>query len=828
MNPYRIDKFDGGIADSYLAVQPPRNAWLENFYLDEVGKLWVREGTEALSQRIPVSGSSTRLTGIYLDSIPFNYPLVVRADKLYRVDNTDTPNEIQGPTGNPAFPNKTHTDFESTTLWQRQMIVAGAPSTFKPARVVNTSGDDTFVAYTLGLPSIATSPTCSSAGGTGNTYLWGFHWLWVFQDGASTLYEELGPPVYVQLSNIGTPNTNTVSISGLPSITNTASTNYDTATVSKASITTTNGSATLSGFSSTTDLIVGMGVSGTGIAAGSKILSKTTSTVTLDRVATASGTVTITFSRLVVKIFRTAANGTTLFELATIRNGTTTFSDNIADTAITSNDVIYTDGDVQPWEEPPTDAKYVVEVADFFWYGGDRYIQQSNQGAPGGCPSSFRQSTTQKLMGLADNDTFPIAFFSRGVYRVEGTFDEFGDGGFELKEVAHDAGCVGNRSIVKTPQGIVWAGIGSFWWTDGYQARRISMGFPQRYKIYNNPQMVGVYNAGKNTVEWTASSAENNTSAANDIRITLFLDFGISEYSAFGIQTAENNIYPTTLGFSGDGDVPDQYRNRLLIGESRGYLLWTNPLVYTDPKIDTTVFPTAFTKKVIQYRWESAAIPLGDDSMRSYVVQLTAELDAATEVSAQFFTRRDVRGAWNSLSEFRQDGAIVWGTSEYPWNDPTTEGQGWNEVALVDGQRYNKHPAFRGARWQIALTNSKTWITRSDLLGTATCSAAAPYVAVTLDDVTQSWPDDCEDYELTFSDDDYDEGFTVIERTSDTVVKVIDPYGTLASWPWDTKKWQMRGYRKNERVKLQSVSLWVTDKELSQKPGKGNASVTNA
>jgi hypothetical protein len=826
VNPYRIAQFDGGIADSYLSVVPGKQACLENFYLDETGKPYVREGAEVLDNRIPVSGASTRLSGIYLDYVPFNYPLVVRADKLYRVDNTDTPVEIQGPTSNPAFPDKTHTDFESATMWQRQMIVATAPATSMPARVVNTSGDDTFVAYTLGLPAIATNPTVSSAGGTGNTYSWGFHWLWVFQDGASTVYEELGPPVYVQLTNIGAPNANTVSISVLPSITNTASTNYDTATVS-ASGTTTNGNATITGFSSTTSIIVGMAIAGTGIRAGAKVLSKTATTVTMDRTASSSATNTFTFTRLVVKIFRTAAGGTTFFELATIANGTTTFSDTTADATITVNDVIYTDGDVQPWEQPSISAKYVTEVNDFFFYGGDRFIQQSNQGAPGGCPSLFLQPTTEKLMGLSSTDTFPIAFFSRSIERIEGTFDEFGDGGYELKNISHEAGCVSHRSIVSTPYGIVWAGIGGFWWTDGYQAKCISRGIPDRYRVYNNAQMVGVYDAKKNVVEWTASTSENNTSAANDILITLFLDFPLSEQSSFGIQTASNNIYPTTLAFCGDGDVPDQYRNRLIIGESRGYLLWRNPNVYTDPYIDTLKFPTAFNTKVVQYRWESAALSLGEDSLRSYVVELSAEIDSATEVSAQFYTRRDVGGAWNSLSEFRQDGAIVWGTSEYPWNDPSTDGQAWNDVRLVDGQRYVKHGTYRGARWQVALTNSLTWITMSDTLGTATISAAAPYYAVTLDDAAMVWPADCEDYELCFSDD-YTQGFTIIERVSDTVVNVIDPYGTLAGWPWPTKAWQMRGYRKNERIKLQSVSLWVTDKELSQKPGRGTSSVTNA
>jgi hypothetical protein len=827
VNPYRVEKFDGGIADAFLGVVPGKSAWLENFYLDETGKPYIREGESVLSQRIPVSGASTRLSGIYLDYTPFNYPLVVRADKLYRVDATETPNEIQGPTLNPAFPNKTHTDFESATIWQRQMIVATAPATSMPARIVNTSGDDTFTAYTLGLPAIATNPTVTSSGGTGSTYSWGFHWLWVFQDGSSTAYEELGPPVYVQKTNIGLPNVNSVAISVLPSITNTASTNYDTGTVAVASVGTTNGTAVLTGFVSTSTILVGMAASGAGVAAGAKVLSKTSTTVTLDRNCTATASVTVTFTRLVVKIFRTAAGGTTFFELATIANGTTTFTDNIADATINANDVIYTDGDVQPWEAPNILAKYVTEVNDFFWYGGDRFIQQSNQGAPGGCPSLFQQATTQKLMGLSSTDTFPIAFFSRSVERIEGTFDEFGDGGYEFKNISHEAGCVSHRSIVSTPYGIVWAGIGGFWWTDGYQAKRISMGIPDRYRIYNNPQMVGVYDAKKNTVEWTASSAENNTTAANDIFITLFLDFGISEYSAFGIQTAENNLYPTTLAFCGDGDVPEQYRNRLLIGESRGYLLWRDPNVYTDPYIDTAKDPDDFNVKCVIYRWESAAVSLGEDSLRSYVVELSAEIDAATEVSAKFYTRRDVGGPWNSLSEFRQDGAIVWGTSEYPWNDPSTDGQAWNDVRLVDGQRYVKHGTFRGARWQAALTNSLTWITMSDTLGTATISDAAPYYAVTLDDAAMVWPADCEDYELCFSDD-YTVGFTIIERVSDTVVHVIDPYGTLAGWPWPNKAWQMRGYRKNERIKLQSVTLWVTDKELSQKPGRGQSSVTNA
>jgi hypothetical protein len=59
---------------------------------------------------------------------------------------------------------------------------------------------------------------------------------------------------------------------------------------------TTNGNPTISSIASTVDLTVGMWVTGTGIAAGSKIISKTATSVTLNNNATANGTgVTFTF-----------------------------------------------------------------------------------------------------------------------------------------------------------------------------------------------------------------------------------------------------------------------------------------------------------------------------------------------------------------------------------------------------------------------------------------------------------------------------------------------------------------------------------------------------
>lgn len=65
---------------------------------------------------------------------------------------------------------------------------------------------------------------------------------------------------------------------------------YLAAVTSTQSVTRTNGSPTLSGFSSTEQFAAGMNIEGTGIPAGATLLSKTSTTVTLSANATSSGT----------------------------------------------------------------------------------------------------------------------------------------------------------------------------------------------------------------------------------------------------------------------------------------------------------------------------------------------------------------------------------------------------------------------------------------------------------------------------------------------------------------------------------------------------------
>lgn len=829
MEAFKVADFSGGKADNYLSAEPKFCADIVNLWLDENGKPYTRPGLEVYDEKVPTSGVNRRVSGVIIDSEPYGYPVFTRTDTLYNiVPATGLMAEITGPTSNPALIGKTNTDFESSLVWQKQAIFAFPPSTTKPMRVYCSEWDTTptFHVNTIGMPALGNTPTPTSAGGTGTNFFYTFHYRYVFQDYDEVVYQEDGPIVSPDtVLNKGAPDANNVTISSIPVIANSNTDNYETNSVVVASIGTTSGNAILTGFANTDSIIEGMAVSGSGIAVGSTVLSKTSTTVTLSKNSSATASVTVTFNALMVCIFRTLNNGTTSFFLGAVRNGVTSYVDSEADTTIDDRDVIYTDGGAVEYNQPPLGSKFVTVVNDFFWYATDRTLSQSLQGAPGHCPSQFEYMLAQKIKGLNNNISYPMLFCDKSIYRVEGVFDEFGDGGFELREISKVAGCVSNNAIVQIPGGLVWPGNGGFWFTDGFSVTRISVHLPTSYALWANSAMSGVYDSKQNMVHWSVANGPSSGYAPVSGMISLNLDYGMSATCSFTTWNSKNNWYPTALAYSESEDVPTDWRSVLLIGEARGYFLYQSETCYTDPIIDFSLLPEEFKKRVIKYRLESLGWDLGNDSVRKYVNEITAEFETKTEIALQFLSRRDDGGPWSDLSEIRNDGAILWGISEYGWNDDNDDVlHDWNSTSITEGMRHFPKGTLRSSRRQVAITNSKTWIARSDDMGTATTNTTLK--TVTLNDTDFFWPEDCEDYEICFESDDYDYGYIIKSRTSATSVVVYDPYGTLPSGA--DLKWQLRGYRKFERLYLLSYTIWFDTEGDTQPPSRGDSGLVNA
>lgn len=761
MDPISYTDFSGGIADSYLSTPVNRYLNSDNLLVDENGKLYTRYGIKAFSDRVDSQGE--RLTGLYADSEPLEYIVSVANDNVFWSDGSSW-TEIVGPASNSALPNKSASTYESAISWKGQYIMAAGGGTTPPVRIYCPDlSPRSYNAIQLGLPALASAPTASGTG-TGTSFAYAFHYFLEITDYDGTVYEENGPITYVSCT-LNAPNSNTVTISSIPVLANTASTNYDVST------------------------------------------------------------------NLKIKIFRTAASGTVFFFLKTVNNGTTSTTDSVADTTLDDNEPIYTDGDVLEYREPPIKAKYVTEVNDIFWYATPRSLTHSNPGAPGAVPAEFEDFLPQMVRGLSSIISFPILFCDRSIYRIEGFFDEFGDGGWSRNEISQTAGCISNRGIVSIPGGLVWPGNGGFYFTNGNTVQKISESINRRYKFFKSTSMVGTYDAQRNLVYWTGSSTTNTgTFAPTDGLLVLHLNYGLTPYSVFTTASSANNIFPTTLFFTECEDVDEEYRNCVLIGERRGYLLYENELTFTDPKINTDQFPEDFKRTAIIYTFDTMAHDLGSDAFRKYTPTLKAVFENETDVAVQFFTRVDDGGSWAQMSEFRNDlpglsSAVLWDISDPAWDDTTLDEYEhyWDSQPVLQGQRKLPADKLRATRRQFRITNSETWITRSDLLGTATTDTTNK--TVTLDTAANFWPEDCEEYKLYFEDDDYTQSYTIIDRVSDTVVQVVDAFGDLPSG--SGQKWQLKGFRKNERCRLLSFSIF-SDPDESETPSFGTTGLVNA
>lgn len=769
--PLVFQDFSGGIADRYVDTDVRRVARLDNLLLDEVNKPYVRDGSFIFDAYLPSSPNQAKPTGLYIDAKPFHHPLAIVGQHAYTLNELSGWTEVYGPAGNEFLAERTDAVAEAAIIWRRQLIAVAPQDNIRPSLIYcpSLSLPQAMTALTIGLPELASSPATVATGSAwSGTYA--FFYQYTYTDFLGTEFLFRGNPILLEVTNAtGDPSAANIDLTSIPTLANTSYTNYDVTNVT-------------------------------------------------------------------VEIYRTINGGQNYFFLASIANGIATYTDSTADSTISDNALIYTAGGALGWDMPPVAALAVTQTYDTFWYATETSLYQSVSDAPGGCPVDFVDDLDQKIKGLSNIIAYPVLFCDQSIYRVEGTFDSFGNNGFQRREIHPTAGCISNKSIVRTPLGIFWFGNGGIYWTNGYEAKKITHHLDWSYAIWSNSQVAGCFDPTANLVRWTISSTPNNHTQANNRILVLHLNYGVTEEAVFTTESSEGNICPTSLAFSLSKDIYDagapyrQFFGKTLYTEGRGYLLWFDPNSLTDPYIDASVAPASMTKKAIIWNFITAGLDQGSPGLRKYTAEVAVEIDCPTQVAVQIRHRRDDGGAWSGtggsppsgqgtagspgggtsgnpgVPELRQDGPITWNITDCAWMTDPIEHL-WNSSPLLVGRRSVPFGKLRSERRQMSFTNAYTVISASDDVSTGTVAVnAAPTLStVTLSDITKRWPDDCEGYFLTFVGDSYTQSFEIVSRVSDTVVSLRDPYALLTA---GTKRWEMKGYRKFERPRIMSFTLY--------------------
>jgi hypothetical protein len=523
----------------------------------------------------------------------------------------------------------------------------------------------------------------------------------------------------------------------------------------------------------------------------------------------------------VIQVYRTIDAGNTLYLLAELANGVTTYSDNTNDTYSTTSESpladresLYTTGGVVGAEEPPK-AKFMALLQNTAYYGGvydgtqffGNRIIQSIPGTPNAVSMSFYDDLDEDVSGLGVAKTNLVAFTNSKVYRMVGGFNELGQGALTHDRVSGNIGCINGASIVQTDMGIFFAGNDGFYFTDGYTIQKISLSIDYTYAAFTRSarqraRIHGTHDRLNRRVYWTAASTETG---ACDSLFVLFLDQGIKEDSSFLLWNNGVHFQPSAMAvFEGD----------LIRGDERGWILRHTYDWKTDVKLDytdiSTFTPVAAVDTVhVPWLYRSASMDFnatakGQWATRVHLVTKNVG-DLAVQISA---IRENDNFKEKLLAPIDKSLDSRWGDGNLVWADP-------DFIFQYDGKYdvWRRFPAtsLRSQFRQLVFEPADIVVYKYDDFPTgAYASTNGATKVVTLatpgTHVLLTWPNDILGMTIAFENDGYYFEYTITAVSQDAAtITVSDPDSTLTTL--SNQKWQISGVKKQQGISLVSYDI---------------------
>ena len=504
-----------------------------------------------------------------------------------------------------------------------------------------------------------------------------------------------------------------------------------------------------------------------------------------------------------------------------VTNGTATYNDTAADTSITSNLLLYTNGGTLDYDPPPL-AKYVHIVNGYAYYAniksGSQFftnqIRQSIADDPDSCPEGLTIDVLEEIVGLSSFNDNPLVFTKKRVYRLNGAYNELGQGQVTFEDITKTIGCMSHNSIVQTRYGVFWAGDDGFYWTDGFNFKKVSDSINERYKKLvssstRQSRIYAAYDTTENRIHWACTSGDSSTD--NDCFFTLDLRWGISEACTFTTRVNGDSFAPTAILY---------YQGNLIRGDRRGYLFTHSSSYTSDPKIDTTLPYASWTTKTIIPLYQSAIINFGLPMVRKWVPKMLLSMQNVTNVSVQISSINDDSSAQDDLYVIRYRGNVLWGDASPTWGDDTPY---WSYFNLIEEMRRFPVKTLRCSFKQIQITQAYTAIYNSDTYGSGVVNSTTKQVTI-----TGTWPTDVVDYYISFETDNYSKQYQITSRNSDTVLTYLDP---STAQPTGSAKWVINGYPKGEIFNILSYVVYyapLTDQSFKTYRSEQDSSGGNA
>lgn len=503
---------------------------------------------------------------------------------------------------------------------------------------------------------------------------------------------------------------------------------------------------------------------------------------------------------LKVGIYRTIHNGTELYKVGEVTNGTTSFNDTVTDAVLIDGEPLYTTGGIVD-NDPPPKCKLVHIVENVAYYACikegteilNNRVRQSIDGDPDSAPATFYADVDQDIVGMSSAKGLVTLLCTNSVWRIDGKYDELGRGGMVPTRISDTASCVSSDSVVQTFDGVFWAGEDGFYYTDGYNVIKLNEDQDKSYAEFvstadRKRRIQGRYDSVHRRIFWTIQGSGANDC---DTIAVLYLNWGVSKNSAFTYLKDDglDNFAPTAIEVD---------RDMLIRGDRRGYLFIHKDSIYSDLNIDLTTAVANWHTVAIRYEYQSCSTNFGTDFERKFVTWINVQAKNDTDLALQVVSNNDDGRLVKNLAPINFNANMIWGDPSEIWGDNTNI---WNYQGYIEEMRRFPAGSLRCSYKSIILQNAYINLYNSNLLGNVVVDSVAK--TATLVSATLQWPDNIEGYYISF-----DSNFTyeyMIKSHSTNVITFED--ASNKSVDVASATWYIRGYPKNQILNLISYTM---------------------
>lgn len=518
-------------------------------------------------------------------------------------------------------------------------------------------------------------------------------------------------------------------------------------------------------------------------------------------------------------IFRTTADGTFLRKVGQVTNGTTTFSDSMSDVTMENTGVsLYINDGTVDYDPPPLHKfNHVVSNTGYYAHLKDELgnispykIRQSIPGVPDTGPIDFETFVDDEIEGISSVHAMPMVFCKKFIYRIDQFFDQFGRGGMIPVRVSDRAGCISHQSIVQAENGVFWFGNDGVYFSNGYNVQKVSDGNNDRYKVMlkNTTQanrIVGRFWEKERLITWGIQT--NSANHDNDTLLVCDLKWGVSERMTFTTWNGRS-FRPSAL---------EVFNNDIYRGDIRGYTFRHDENLTSDPKIDIYKSAAIWVNETIIWQLKTINYNFGGTFFRKYPTRILLTAADAGNTTIQITAINDDGRRTRQCKVIRNRRDFVWRDDDFVWRISDFI---WRGAGLIEQWRRFPAGGLRLSTLQLVITNGYSDITNSDTLGTATFSSSLN--TAVLDTPARNWPLGSEDYFIATEVDGYVKEYLITSRDSNTQITVNDPANTF---PTGSKKWVIRGYKKDEPLHLLGFNIhWTNVSQTQQTYHSGAAS----